>query len=212
MEVNKDALPGTPGQPSTPQTFTEEQVAARHSKLDTQIGQQGKTIERNNVELTRLKETIKRQDDETRELVQGQPDALATLEARRKLERTNEELRDALAAGETKEAELAALRQQVGGTERERTAAALGTELKVDPKQLLQFGGATEETMRELAGSLRTTDGSPPLQGTPPPDPGTSSGGGGAFTVEQIQGMSSEEYAKNKAAIQEAQRGDRIRQ
>lgn len=217
-----DGLPGqqiqgppSPGNDGTPSTPKEETVTLsktelhelvntaadeKHAKLDKQVSDLTKQIQPLQNALTAANTMIQTLQSEKRQAelkaFEGQPDALAIVAERHKLEDQREEHNNAVAQFEAQKSEYSATLAAAEKILRDSEIAKIAAEKGIDANLLSNFGGETPEKIREYADTLiksgvKSTKagagGQPPpggennqqqQQGAPRPGAGGGSGSG----------------------------------
>jgi len=218
QETKQDALPagGQPSaekqEPSTPKTFTEEQVKKlvneRHSTLDKTIAEQKRLIDRLSGEKDDLSkaqgslaeelEAVKaRIEDAELSKVKGDPGLLKLYQNQKDIEKRTKALAQKEQALTQKEVTLTAMEREIAkvsvGARIAETAVSHKVSVEALEQELEDLGITDPARFNKVAERLAASKGNRTGEGLVT-DSGLSVGGGGEPTQEQLEKMSMDEY------------------
>lgn len=191
-----------------PETLTREQAnkeisdkLAAAGRTAKQLEAKAQAIETEKQALQAREEKIaqKEKEAEDKELAGAETDEeKAKIKAKFDIKAANRELANKVAAFEKEKAEHAAELEAAQETKKEILIFDIAKEAKIDPSDLkdtvTELGLTTQEQIKAAAKRLKPAGDKTPLQ----PDPNTTKGGAGAFTAEQADKMSMDDYAARR--------------
>ncbi len=194
-----------------PKTFTESEVQKAVNDALAKAGREAKALELRKVELEKektehtawleeRKKAEKERDEAEAERLKDKPEELSIYQRQKRLREAEAALVESKQAFEAERLTHAERIKAVEETERETTVFEIATELNGDPVILKATAGELNLTSNDQIKALAKRLWPPAKKEAPPgtknkPDSGETGGGGGKLTNEQIEKMSSEEYA-----------------
>jgi len=209
QDISSDETEGT-SKENEPETLTREQAnkeisdkLAAAGRTAKQLEAKAQAIETEKQALQAREEKIaqKEKEAEDKELAGAETDEeKAKIKAKFDIKAANRELANKVAAFEKEKAEHAAELEAAQETKKEILIFDIAKEAKIDPSDLkdyikeLQLENPTPEQIKAAAKRLKPAGEKTPLQ----PDSNKTKGGAGAFTAEQADKMSMDDYAARR--------------